>query len=232
MGIEEIRKANRSLTVLDAGDPALSAYGKLHAPEGFASLAGLADRITGIDLDANRYVASVPELEADPAAALLGLPFGFADIQVGYCNGPNSRLNGLEWHKSPEIDIAVTDLVLLLGKRADVGSDGCYDSRKLECFYLPRGTVLELFPEVLHFSPCKVVPGGFKSVIVLPRGTNGTLASNELEVARKAVAFGNIEPRLLFMRNKWLVAHPERTILVERGAFPGIRGENVEIRLQ
>jgi hypothetical protein len=231
MGIEEIRKANRGLAVRDIADPALAPYGKLHAPEGFSSLAALADRITGIDPDANRYVASVPELEADPSAALLGLPFGFADIQVGYCNGPNSRLNGLEWHKSAEVDIAVTDLVLLLGKRSDIGSDGCYDSRKLECFYLPKGTAIELYPEVLHFSPCKVESGGFKSVIVLPRGTNGTLTSNELAVSRNAVAFGNIEPRLLFMRNKWLVAHPDRTILVERGAFPGIRGENIEIRL-
>jgi hypothetical protein len=231
MGIEEIRKANKRLLVRDAADPALRAYGRIYAPEPFISLVELADRITGIDPEANRYVASMPELEADPYLGLLGLPFGFSEIQVGYCNGPNSRLNGLEWHKSPEIDIAVTDLILLLGRRCDVGAEGIYDSRNLECFYLPRGTVLELLPEVLHYSPCRALPGGFKSIIVLPRGTNETLSSSELAVSRAAGSGAGVEPRLLFMRNKWLIAHPERTILVERGAFPGVKGENIEVRL-
>ncbi len=31
------------------------------------------------------------------------------------------------------------------------------------------------------------------------------------------------------MKNKWLVAHPERRILIERGAFAGIMGENIAI---
>ena len=41
-------------------------------------------------------------------------------IQIGYCNGPNSTLNGLEYHKSSEINIAITDMVLLLGKVQEV----------------------------------------------------------------------------------------------------------------
>jgi hypothetical protein len=231
MGIEAIRKANPGLVIRDAGDRAMTAYGRLHYPAPFAGFVERADDLTDIDPEGNRYVASMPELEADPAVALLRLPFGFADIQVGYCNGPNSRLNGLEWHKSAEIDIAVTDLVLLLGKREDVGSDGRYDSAKVECFYLPRGTVLELHPSTLHFAPCKVVPSGFKSIIVLPRGTNAALSDAELSAARNASGRGDIESRLLFMKNKWLVAHPERKPLVEKGAFPGIEGENVEVRL-
>jgi hypothetical protein len=225
MSIEAIRRANPALFVRDIFDPALSAYGRLLEPSPFASLVGLADRITGIDPEANRYVASVPELEAEPSVRALRLVFGFADIEVGYCNGPNSRLNGLEYHKSPEIDIAVTDLVLLLGRKADIGSDATYDSKKLECFYLPAGTAFALDAEVLHFSPCKVQEGGFKSIIVLPRGTNGALDGEELAFARGA------KDRLLFMRNKWLLAHPDRAILVERGAWPGIRGENIEVKL-
>lgn len=239
MSIEAIRKANPALVVRDLADPALGSYGRLLEPESFSSLVNLADRITGIDPEANRYVASMPELEADRCSVQgLKLFFGFADIEVGYCNGPNSKLNGLEYHKSPEIDIAVTDLVLLLGKKADIGVDGIYDSKKLECFYLPAGTVLALDAEVLHFSPCKVQEGGFKSVIVLPRGTNGALEGEELSFAHGAKgAHGakegprEMEARLLFMRNKWLLAHPERAILVERGAWPGIRGENIEVKL-
>ena len=238
MSIEAIRKANPALVVRDLADPALGSYGRLLEPETFSSLANLADRITGIDPEANRYVASMPELEADRSVQGLRLFFGFADIEVGYCNGPNSKLNGLEYHKSPEIDIAVTDLVLLLGKKADIGSDAVYDSKKIECFYLPAGTVLALHAEVLHFSPCRAREGGFKCVIVLPRETNGPLEGEELSFAHgvkdtqspRGLPLDS-EARLLFMRNKWLLAHPERAILVERGAWPGIRGENIEVKL-
>jgi hypothetical protein len=37
--------------------------------------------------------------------------------------------------------------------------------------------------------------------------------------------------KLLFARNKWLLAHPERKPLMERGAWPGIIGNNIEIKI-
>jgi hypothetical protein len=231
MSIAELRKANPSLRIRGTDDPALGNYGRLLPPEPFADLLELADRVTEIDPAGNRYVASLGELESDPSAVFLRARFGCAPIQVGFCNGPNSALNALEWHKSIEIDIAVTDLVLLLGKRRDVGADGRYDSSKLDCFYLKKGTVLELFPETLHFSPCRALESGFKSVIALPAGTNQPLESGEsalAETARRALS--DIEPRLLFMKNKWLIAHPDRKVLIDKGAFAGILGENITIR--
>jgi hypothetical protein len=237
MRLEALRKANPGLAICGVDEPSFAAYGRVMAVEGLEDLAALADRITGIDAEANRYVASLPELEAHPAAFRLGIVFGGAQVELGYCNGPNSRLNGLEYHKSPEIDVAVTDLVLLLGKKRDLGADLSYESRRLEAFYLPAGTAVELWPEVLHYSPCKAGPKGFKSIIALPRGTNEALGQEELAAARDlgraqgGRAARDPEARLLFMRNKWLLAHPERTILVERGAWPGIRGENIEVHI-
>ena len=225
MGIESLRAANPGLAIKSVEDGAFAAYGRVLDRDGSGGLAGLADRVTSIDPEANRYVASMPELEAHPAKAAFGLVFGFAEIQVGYCNGPNAALNGLEYHKSAEVDLAVTDLVLLLGRRADIDPDLGYDSGRLEAFFVPAGYAIELFPEVLHFSPCRAEPGGFKCVIVLPRGTNSALAPEEL-AARPERGEG----RLLFMRNKWQLAHPERKVLVERGAWPGIRGENTVVR--
>jgi len=224
MSIETIRKANPGLIIRDIADPALAAYGRLVDSRPFLGLVELADAITDIDPLANIYVASLPEFEKDASIEALKLHFGLVDIQVGYCNGPNSRLNAVEWHKSSEIDIAVTDLILLLGKRRDIDETGHIDSDRFECFYIPRGATLELMPETLHFAPCKVRPEGFKSIIVLPRGTNEPLpGQGTFEVGE--------ESRYLFMRNKWLIAHPDRKVLVERGAFPGIRGENIEILL-
>jgi len=224
MSIERLRKANPGLTIRDISDPVLAHYGRIIDPAPFAGLVELEDRITTINPEANTYVARLPELEADPSFELLRHSFGQSEIQVGYCNGPNSKLNAVEWHKSTEIDIAVTDLLLLLGKRSDIDEAGYYDSRKLDCFYFPKGCVIELLPEVLHFSPCRARPEGFKSIIVLPLGTNTALEGSPLAGHRG-------EPRFLFMKNKWLIAHPERAPLVDKGAFPGILGENIEIRL-
>ncbi len=243
--LERLRLANPRLAIRDLADSRFGRFGRVLL-EDFSELAELADRITDIDPQANRYVASCADLEASPYIERLGLYFGLADIQIGYCNGPNSRLNAVEWHKSAEIDIAVTDLALLLGSRADIDESGHIDSSLLTCFFVPRGAAIELLPEVLHFSPCRAHPEGFKSIIVLPRGTNDALPSGFAPKAplnaqlaappRAAVSLGAPpsaelvpEARFLFMKNKWLIAHPERKPLVEKGAFVGILGENIEV---
>jgi len=222
--LERLRLANPRLAIRDLADPMFGRFGRVLL-EDFSELAELADRITNIDPQANRYVASLADFEATPHIERLGVYFGLADIQIGYCNGPNSRLNAVEWHKSAEIDIAVTDLALLLGSRADIDGSGHINSSLLACFFIPKGAAIELLPEVLHFSPCRAHPEGFKSIIVLPRGTNDALTPEFAPLSAEPVP----ESRFLFMKNKWLIAHPERLPLVERGAFPGIQGANIEI---
>ncbi len=222
---ELLALANPDLAILAPGDAAFSRYGRAFDAPGLPALVALADRILAVDPAGNRYVASEPELEAQPAAAGFGPAFGHASFQVGWCAGPNSALNGLEYHKSAEILVAVTELALLVGLPGDIGPDLGYDSARLECLFLRSGEAVELWPRTLHFSPCKVSDAGFKSLVVLPRGTNTPLGPEE-----SADRPERGEGRLLFMRNKWQLAHPERRPLVERGAWPGIRGENIVIR--
>ncbi|MFS6555486.1 DUF4867 family protein, partial [Parabacteroides distasonis] len=40
--------------------------------------------------------------------------YGGMPIQIGYCNGFNTKLNCLEWHRGSEINIPSSDIVLLL----------------------------------------------------------------------------------------------------------------------
>ncbi len=55
------------------------------------------------------YVPSVEELEAlDVAKALQNKGFGGIPIEIGYCNGHNKKLNAVEYHRSSEINVAVT----------------------------------------------------------------------------------------------------------------------------
>ncbi|MBM6855018.1 DUF4867 family protein [Mediterraneibacter glycyrrhizinilyticus] len=164
------------------------------------------------------YVPSVEQLEEVPEAVeLCRKGFGGLPIQIGYCNGDNHKLNALEYHRSSEIDIAVTDLILLLGRQQDIEEGDLYDTSKVEAFFVPAGTAVELYATTLHYAPCTAAEGGFRCVIVLPRGTNESLS---FETAKEG------ENRLLTAVNKWLIAHEEAEI---EGAVCGLRGENLEV---
>jgi hypothetical protein len=171
--------------------------------------------------EGNIYRASVPELERLPVKKLLENGFyGEMPVQIGYCNGRNATLNGLEYHRGSEIDVAATDLVLLLGRLQDV-KDGCYLSEDVEAFFVPKDTALQLYETTLHFAPCKTSSEGFRCIVVLPRGTNEPLENDKSKYGDKR----------LFARNKWLLAHPDRKPLIEKGAWPGITGDIIEIMI-
>lgn len=64
-----------------------------------------------------RYQASLPELEALPLrTALEDRAFGGMPIQIGVCEGRNTRLNCLEYHQCSEINIGADDFILLVAR--------------------------------------------------------------------------------------------------------------------
>ena len=70
------------------------------------------------------YVPSVEELEAlDIMKDLQNKGIRRAAVQIGYCNGHNKKLNAVEYHRNSEINVAVTDLVLLIGHQQDISDD-------------------------------------------------------------------------------------------------------------
>ena len=165
------------------------------------------------------YVPSVPELEALPEALVIqNNVYGELPIQIGYCNGHNTKLNAVEYHRNSEINIAVTDLVLIIGKQQDIGADYTYDTSLMEAFLVPAGTVIEVYGTTLHYAPCHVEDGGFRCVVVLPRGTNTDMEPLEIK---------NKEDELLFARNKWLIGHEEGGL--PANAFIGLKGENLHV---
>ena len=141
-------------------------------------------------------------------------------MQAGYCNGRNTTYNGFEYHKGSEINIAVTDFMLVLGHVWDI-RDNTYRTEDAEVFFVEQGTAIEMYQTTLHLSPCRVCDQGFKDIVVLPRGTNTPLRDAGKRVEK--------EERLLLMMNKWVLAHPEREPLIRQGAYPGMLGENREL---
>lgn len=167
------------------------------------------------------YEPSVKELEDLKVAEELRVrEFGELPIQIGYCNGNNHLLNAVEYHRSSEINVAVTDLILLLGCQQDIEYDYSYDTSKIEAFFVPAGTMIEVYATTLHYAPCNANDNGFKCVVVLPKDTN-------LPLENKVNKSG--EDALLFAKNKWLIGHKD-TDLGEQGAFIGLMGENISLK--
>ena len=164
------------------------------------------------------YVPSVEELEAlDIMKDLQNKGYGGVPVQIGYCNGHNKKLNAVEYHRNSEINVAVTDLVLLIGHQQDIEPDHTYDTSKIEAFLVPAGTGIEVYATTLHYAPCHVNEGGFQCVVVLPKGTNTDLTFQTEKTG---------EDSLMTAKNKWLIAHEDAKIA---GAFNGLKGENITI---
>ena len=164
------------------------------------------------------YVPSVEEMEALPVAKeLQNKGYGGLPIEIGYCNGHNSKLNALEYHRSSEVNVAVTDIILLLGAEQDIEPDFTYDTSKVEAFLIPTGTGIEVYGTTLHYAPCGVDGNGFKAIVVLPQGTNTDLMTCHTK---------SYDDKLLTAKNKWLIAHEEAGI---EGAVCGLKGENIDL---
>lgn len=201
-------------------DKAFSTYGKVVEGFDFSKLLSTLEANSEKPADSVIYVPSVAVLEADESfAALRDNCYGGMPIQIGYCNGTNTKLNCFEYHRDSEIDIAADDVILLVAREQDI-IDGKIDSSKTEAFLCPKGTAVELYATTLHYAPCSAKKGeGFRVIIVLPKGTNEAMPS---------ITPRNAEDKLLWAANKWLVAH-EDTDEAKDGAHVGITGSNVDI---
>lgn len=205
------------MTVKKVTDPAFKAYGRVITGYDFSGLLKAMEQ-TPLPEDVI-YIPSLPEMEALPAAKELenGI-YGQMPIQIGYCNGHNKKLNAVEYHRDSEVDIAVDDLILILGKQQDIEEDHTYDTSRMEAFLVPAGTAVEVYATTLHYAPCHVKDEGFRCVIVLPRDTNLDMEPVEVK---------DPEDRLLFARNKWLIGHAQGGL--PEGAFIGLKGENLSV---
>lgn len=165
------------------------------------------------------YVPSVKEMEiCGDARIIRGSLFGGLPIQIGYCCGHNRKLNAVEYHRTSEVNIMATDAAFLLGLEQDIEEDGTYETSKMELFFSPKGSIIELYATTLHYAPCQAGPEGFRVVVALPRGTNLDLA------ARPA---GYQEDQRLFAVNKWLIGHREGGL--PDHAFLGLKGDNLTL---
>ncbi len=228
--LEELRALN-PFTVSDIESDDFRSFGRIIKNLKTEELIRCAEEETDVPQEGNIYVPSFEEFEAlEITDEMRHVYFGGMEIQTGYCNGKNSTFNGFEYHKAPEINVAVTDYCLALGHSWEISEDLKYDVSQAKVFYVKKGTVYEMFGTTLHLSPMKVSEGGFKAVVVLPRGTNTPLDEDQRRRAEEAALSGDNEAGLLLQKSKWIISHPDREPLIRQGAYPGVTGPNMEVR--
>ena len=220
--IPETRKISpevKALKIESVFDSAFAPYGKVLPGYDTAELVAALEKYTPLP-EGTDYVASQPELEALPIAAQLSAnAYGGMPIELGWCNGHNTKLNCLEYHRDSELNCGSEDFILLVARADDV-VNGVLDTDRVRAFRAPRGVMVEVYATTLHYAPCSAARGaGFRVMIALPRGTNGP---------KPEISPINEEDRRLWACNKWLLAHAESSEAAQ-GAVVALKGVNVDI---
>ena len=208
------------MTILPISDPAFASYGKILEGYDTQELLRTLEAATPLPQGVE-YVPSQPELEALPLTAQLSSnAYGGMPIQMGWCNGHNTKLNCLEYHRDSELNCGTEDFILLLARMDDIAPDGTLDTGLVKAFRVPAGVLVEVYATTLHYAHCSAAKGaGFRVLVALPKGTNGP---------RPDIQVLNREDSMLWACNKWLLAHPESSEAAQ-GAPAVLRGENIDI---
>jgi len=166
------------------------------------------------------YYARLQELhDAENAAEVGEALFGGMPYQFGCCNGHNTRLNCLEYHRDSEFNLGTDDFILLLSKMDDIENDKL-DTSRVKAFFVPRSVMVEVYATTLHYAPChNDIQTGFRVLVALPDKTNTEYRPDSGK---------NTLDKTLWARNKWLLAHPD-SAEAKKGAYQGLTGTNIDI---
>ena len=217
---EELCKQNPTYTIKQISDPEFTKYGKIYTNYDVTDVMEYMDKNITIDKTSNIYVPSNAELEKIPSMQTIatdifaGMPF-----EAGECTGQSSNFTAVEYHQGSELNVMLTDVVMVLGKRNILEENGTFNAKEQgELFFVPRGTVVEFYSDTLHYSPIKVDNSGFKIIVMLPAGSNQPLPEN----------FHSNNPRIV-KKNKFQVVHESRTDKIKQGAQIGVSGDLIEL---
>lgn len=203
-------------------DKEFAPYGQIHEGYGLDGLFAAMDAIP-LPEEGTAYQPFIESLEAQPVFRQLEeYAYGGMPVQLGMCWGRNTKLNCLEYHRDSEFNVGTDDFILLLAKQEDIVG-GALDTAKVKAFRVPAGVLVEVYATTLHYAPCHTDGNkGFRVAVALPRGTN----TDKPELSDKRG-----DSRLLWARNKWLLAHPDSAEAAQ-GAYVGLTGENIDIKDQ
>lgn len=213
MTLEELQKLNPQYHINDVRDQSFQTYGKIIKEDINEAISYVLSSVRP-PKSGNCYIPSVDALEKLPSIRLLSQKvYGYLDVMAGVVSGDNQVLNGIEYHQGSETIVAVTDFVLVVGYLWDM-KDQTYDSSLCECFYVPKGVIVECYGTTLHYTPISVSDDGFMTICLLLKGTGDSLEERQ---------------GILKKKNKWFIAHKDNLEKIESGDYPGLKGKLIMI---
>ena len=207
------------MKIIPVSDPSFAPYGRIVEGYDVKGILKALKESTPCP-EGTVYFPKVNALHAAENAEAVGEAlFGGMPFQLGCCNGHNTKLNCLEYHRDSEFNLGTEDLILLLAKMDDIEND-VLDTAKAKAFFVPKGVLVEVYATTLHYAPCHADPAkGFRVLVGLPLNTNTDYRPGTGK---------NTLDKSLWARNKWLLAHPESSEAAA-GAYVGLKGENIDI---
>lgn len=217
--IDKIRNKNKQYKIYNVIDPEFKVYGNILSGYGLAEIPKYVKENIEIPKEGNIYRPSnveleefevIKEIEADIYASL--------PIEAGECVGQNSSFSAFEFHQGSEVNIVLTDIIMVLGKREQM-VDGYFNAQEdARLFYIPAGSIIEMYSTTLHYSPCKVHESGFGIIVILIEESNTPL-KDSFESRNKQIV----------KINKFQMVHKSRKDKIEQGIKIGLLGELIKI---
>lgn len=207
------------MDILQITDKQFSEFGRIVQYDDCLEIVKALEKYTPLP-DGVEYVPEESALQNLEATNTIATSlYGGMPVQFGWCNGHNTKLNCLEYHRDSEFNIGTEDFILLLAKQSDIKNNKINTSA-VKAFYVPKGVLVEIYATSLHYAPCHTdEKKGFRVMVALPKGTNN---------AKPEISFHIDEDKLLWAKNKWLLAHSE-SMEAKQGAYVGIEGKNIDI---
>ncbi|MCR5100142.1 MAG: DUF4867 family protein [Butyrivibrio sp.] len=208
------------MKIYNVTDPEFKEYGKVIDGIDVTEILDALENSTPLP-EGTDYVPEEPAIQNTATAKKIAPTlFGGLPVEFGWCNGHNTKLNCLEYHRNSEFNLGTQDFILLLAKQSEIDENFHINSDVIKAFKVPKGVMVEVYATSLHYAPCHVdASKGFKVLVALPKGTNTD--KPEFEAANK-------EDTLLRANNKWLIAHKDASE-AQDGAFVGIDGVNIDL---
>ena len=221
--MRKLNELNPDIDMLSIEDTSFLRYGRVHHERPVDVLLASLDRKpesgTGVHRSMNDKHGACP---AELVPTLREI-FGCTELQVESVQGRNARLDALEYHKCVEVVVAGTDMVVLMGLVCDiVWPAGTFDVSRTKAFYVPRGTVYEVFPWCLHSTPVHVREAeGFRCIVIQPRGAHAPIDFTPDPGG---------EGKLMRGRNTWLISYVNEAGVPGASTHRGLKGRVMELK--
>jgi len=221
--LKKLNELNPDIDILSIEDSSFLRYGRVHHGCCVDVLLGALDGGAEVGDGVTRTEMNGAATRPAELASFLREVFGPVELQMECVWGRNTRLSALEYHKSAEVAVAGTDMIVLLGLVCDISwPAGTFDVSRTRAFFIPRGTVYEISPWCLHHYPVHVYESeGFRCLVILPHGAHAPI---------DFIPQPEGEGKLMQGRNTWLIAHPEDPGSQGTSAHLGLKGRTMDLR--